>query len=116
MNEDALMQLHKVLTEAATGRGCFIRLLLIAGQTEPATKVFIYKEGDHRIPNVHVYYGKEEKICLSISSGKTLAGDMHPTLLSRIQMWIVQHRTELLDRWSKVQKGTKPKLAWASDE
>jgi len=116
MNEDALLQLHKALTAANSGRGCFIRLLLVSGQIEPTTKVFIHREGNHRIPNIHVYYGKEEKVCLSIGSGMTLAGEMHPTLISRIQMWIVEHRAELLDRWSQVQEGTKPKLAWASDE
>ena len=116
MNENTLMQLHKSLTVANTVRGCFRVLLALVGKSAPATKVFIYKEGDHRIPNVHVYYGTVEKICLSINSGNTLAGDMNPERISRAQTWIFEHKAELLNRWSQVQKGIKPKLAWASDE
>jgi hypothetical protein len=112
IDEIALRRLDRSLHLANEIGGVFLRQLITADLIKPQTKVYIYKEGNHKRPHIHVYFGKEDQISLCINTGELLAGSMKQKMLAKVREWVCENRVELLDSWIAIQAGISPELEW----
>lgn len=64
-------------------------------------------ESEHNPPHIHATYGGEI-MEFSISSGKSLGGNLPKHVKKLVQLWLDEHREELLEIW-RTQKFKKIK-------
>lgn len=74
-------------------------------------------EQNHVVPHIHAEYG-EYNISISILDQKILAGNLPKKQQKIAQMWVKEHREELLSKWSDIAVSavasmTMSRLDWA---
>jgi hypothetical protein len=63
--------------------------------------VIVMYHNEHGPPHFHVRHG-DSYASVEILTGR-LRGDLPPTVLRHLRMWMTAHRPELLDNWNRAQ-------------
>ena len=66
---------------------------------------------DHEPAHFHARYGTQKAI-ISLDSLNVLAGSLPPRVMGLVLEWVVMHRAELQDNWSRA-KAKQPLLSIA---
>ena len=69
--------------------------------------IFYGDDDHHHTPHVHVRY-QGSKASVAIEDGRVLAGDLPPTKLRMLRVWMDIHREELLADWELSKSGDEP--------
>lgn len=113
MDDSILMDLWGNLVIA--DRICTIQTKeLVAKDNNRVLKIYIYKEPNHNLPHVHVYWKNKHKISISISDNEVLAGEFPNKYLKTLKRWISKYKAELNVAWTEIQNGNKPELSWSN--
>lgn len=69
-------------------------------------KVKMYQETGHKLPHVHIDYGREHHVAsYSIDPARRLAGTLDGGYDSTVLEWITSRRPRLLEVWHAMQSG-----------
>lgn len=69
-------------------------------------KIKIYQEKGHKLPHIHIGYGKKNHAAsYSIESGDRLEGDLPKKYDSDVVFWLNRNRCQILEIWHTLQKG-----------
>ena len=69
--------------------------------------IFYGDDDHHHTPHVHARY-QGRKASVAIEDGRVLAGDLPPTKLRMLRVWMDIHREELLADWELSKSGDEP--------
>ena len=69
--------------------------------------IFYGDDDHHHTPHVHARY-QGSKASVAIEDGRVLAGDLPPTKLRMLRVWMDIHREELLADWELSKSGDEP--------
>lgn len=57
-----------------------------------------FQQSEHNPPHIHAFYG-EDVAAVAIQNGELLEGYLPVKVMSMVQEWIENNRTELLHMW-----------------
>ena len=87
----------------SSSNGLLLEALLLKVQN---IKIKIYQEKGHKLPHIHIDYGKEaHKASYSISDSERIEGDLDKKYDKAIKSWINKNKEKLLNIWNKIQSG-----------
>lgn len=81
----------------------FMEILLVKRKN---MKIKIYQEKGHKLPHIHIDYGKQNHAAsYSIESGDRLEGDLPKKYDSDVVSWLERNRRQILEIWHTLQAG-----------
>lgn len=93
-----------LLTEPrrSSGNG-FIEVVLVKREN---MKLKIYEEQGHRLPHIHIDYGKQHHVATyAIETGERIEGSLSKKYDSDVSDWLERNRGKVLEIWSALQAG-----------
>ena len=97
-----------LLTEPRTNSGSgFIELQLAKRKN---IKVKIYQEIGHRMPRIHIDYGRMHHVAsYTINSGERIKGSLPKKYDSDVYNWVARNKDKIIGVWEALQDGNDPK-------
>lgn len=93
-----------LLTEPrrSSGNG-FIEVVLVKREN---MKLKIYEEQGHRLPHIHIDYGKQHHVATyAIETGERIEGSLSKKYDSDVSDWLERNRSKVLEIWRALQAG-----------
>ena len=74
-------------------------------------KIKIYQEPGHKMPHLHIDYGKNNNHIASynIETGERIEGSLDKKYDKSVRDWIYENRKKILQIWNEIQIGNKDK-------
>ena len=100
-----------LLTRPSRSSGRFMEYLILK---RDELKLKIYQESGHKLPHIHIDYGKiSHAASYGIDPAIRLAGSIPNKYDRSVISWINDNKPNLLELWSAIQAGADPSMATA---
>lgn len=87
----------------SSSKGLLLEALMLKFQN---IKIKIYQEKGHKLPHIHIDYGKEiHAASYAISNTERIKGTLDKKYDKSIKKWLEKNKEKLLTIWNKIQAG-----------